>query len=98
MDFPIIDIAKIDEPESQLDIAKQITAASQTWGFLLLKNHPIPAQDIQEMFSLAREFFIDVPEALKGPWPINDEYVGYNRALTDRPKDDKASMWVISSL
>lgn len=93
MDFPIIDIAAIDEPDSQLNIAKQITKASQTWGFLLLKNHSIPSKDIDKMFAICREFFVDTPEELKAPWPVNNKYVGYNRALTDRPKDDKSSMY-----
>lgn len=93
-DFPIIDIAHIDEPATQQSIAEQITEASRTWGFLLLKNHAIPTQDIDDMFNLSRTFFLDTPEDEKAPWPINDRYVGYNSPLTDRMKDDKASMWL----
>jgi isopenicillin N synthase-like dioxygenase len=92
MDFPIIDIADIEKPDFQLDIARQITKASQTWGFLLLKNHPIPMEDINEMFNLSRKFFVNTTEEMKDPWPINDRYVGYNRALTDRLANDKSSM------
>lgn len=94
MAFPIIDIAGIDDKDSQLAIAKEITDASRTWGFLLLRNHPIPTADIEEMFSLGRKFFVDTPEEEKSPWPINDQYVGYNSPLSDRKKDDKASMWL----
>ena len=94
MEFPIIDISGIDRENSQLDIARQITNASRTWGFLLLKNHPIPNQKIDEMFRLAREFFVDLPDDQKTPWPINERYVGYNHPLTDLKKDDKASMWL----
>lgn len=94
MDFPVIDLAGIDNSDSQLDIAKKITEASSTWGFLLLKNHAIPADDIEKMFSLGREFFVNVPESEKIPYPINDKYVGYNGALSDRKKDDKASIWL----
>lgn len=92
MDFPIIDIGKIDQEDSQLEIARQITAASNTWGFLLLKNHPIPQDDIDEMFRLSREFFVDVDEDMKSSWPVNSKYVGYNRAMTDRLANDKSSM------
>jgi isopenicillin N synthase-like dioxygenase len=98
MAFPIIDIARIDDPESQLDIAKDITDASRTWGFLLLKNHSIPSENIQEMFRLARDFFVNVPEAEKSPWPINKKSVGYNGPLSDAKKDDKASMWLSGKL
>lgn len=98
MDFPVIDIAAIDEPHSQLNIAKQITKASQTWGFLLLKNHSIPIEEIDKMFSICREFFVNTPEELKAPWPVNNKYVGYNRALTDRPKDDKSSMYGLTEV
>ena len=92
--FPIIDISGMDQDENQLDIAQKITNASKTWGFLLLKNHSIPTEDIDEMFTIAKEFFLDVPEQEKIPWPINDRYVGYNHPLSDRMKDDKASMWL----
>ena len=94
MDFPIIDIASIDHPDSQLAIAKQITEGSRTWGFLLLKNHPISTDSIYKMFDLAHNFFVEDPEDQKTPWPINGKYVGYNSPLSDRKKDDKASMWL----
>ncbi|KAF2164098.1 hypothetical protein M409DRAFT_25445 [Zasmidium cellare ATCC 36951] len=94
MAFPVIDIASINEPEAQLSIAKEITEAARTWGFLLLKNHPIPSADIASMFKLGRDFFMEVPEDEKAPYPINDRYVGYNAPLSDRKKDDKASMWL----
>lgn len=94
MDFPVIDITGIDQEETQLDIARHITSASRTWGFLLLKNHPISTGEIDEMFDLARAFFVATSSEQKTPWPINDKYVGYNHPLTDAKKDDKASMWL----
>ncbi|KAK4544416.1 hypothetical protein LTR36_004307 [Oleoguttula mirabilis] len=93
MAFPVIDISRIDDPEAQLDIALKITEASRTWGFLLLKNHPIPNEDVDAMFQLGRDFF-NLPPAGKDSWPINDKYMGYNAPLSDRRKDDKASMWL----
>ncbi|KXL50029.1 hypothetical protein M433DRAFT_134441 [Acidomyces richmondensis BFW] len=93
MGFPIIDICNIDAPDAQLSIAKEITDASKTWGFLLLKNHPIPLQDIQNMFDIAHQFFT-LPPSEKDFWPINNNYVGYNAPLSDRKQDDKASMWL----
>lgn len=75
MAFPVIDISSINAPEAQLSIAKEITEAARTWGFLLLKNHPIPSKDVASMFKLGRDFFIDVPEHEKAPYPINDRYV-----------------------
>lgn len=93
MGFPIIDICHIDDPDGQLSIAKEITDASKTWGFLLLKNPPILPQDIQKMFDLARQFFT-LPPSEKDSWPINSSYVGYNAPLSDRKRDDKASMWL----
>ena len=93
MAFPVIDISRIDDPAAQLKIAKEITEASKTWGFLLLKNHPISNEDVKDMFSLGHEFFA-LPPDQKDPWPINDRYMGYNAPLSDRKKDDKASMWL----
>lgn len=91
--FPIIDISRIDEPSSQLRIAREITVASETWGFLLLKHHGIAISDVDHMFQLAHEFFA-LPAVEKDGWPINADYVGYSGALSDRKKDDKASMWL----
>lgn len=91
--FPIIDISLISDPDHRLSIAKQILLASKTWGFLLLKNHPIPEHAIDNMFSVAHEFFVDTQEDQKAPWPINRSYTGYVAPLSDGPKDDKASMW-----
>lgn len=93
MDFPVVDIGHLDDPQYQSDIANHIARASQTWGFLLLKNHPIPQQDVDDLFGLARRFFLDESEAAKSPWPVNADSIGYSRALSDRYKDDKASMW-----
>lgn len=75
MAFPVIDISAINNPEAQLSIAKEITEAARTWGFLLLKNHPIPSKDVASMFKLGRDFFMEVPESEKAPYPINDRYV-----------------------
>lgn len=94
MDFPVIDISHIDDPEAQLSIAQEITRASQTWGFLLLRNHPITPESIENMFSLSHDFFTTTPEADKAPWPINSHSVGYSATLSDANKDDKASIWL----
>lgn len=93
MSFPIIDISKIDEPDSQLAIAKEITEASKQWGFLLIKGHQIPSSEVGDMFQLSKEFF-HLPEEQKAPWPVNDKYLGYNASLSDRMQDDKMSMWL----
>lgn len=90
--FPIIDVSQIEEPAFQFHIARQITEACSTWGFLLIKNHPIPSSDINNIFSLEKQFF-DLPEAEKDPWPITSRSIGYIGPLKDRNKDDKASMW-----
>ncbi|CZR67586.1 uncharacterized protein PAC_17485 [Phialocephala subalpina] len=92
MPFPIIDISNIDDPKYQLKIAQQITDACKQWGFLLIKGHPIPPEDIQEMFNLGKEFF-SLPEDDKAPWPINKNQIGYIGSFKDRNKDDKMSMW-----
>lgn len=93
MAFPIINISKIDEPASQLSIAKEITSACKKWGFLLIKGHEIPTEDIADMFRQSKTFF-DLPEEQKEPWPINAKYIGYNGSLKDRARDDKMSMWL----
>jgi isopenicillin N synthase-like dioxygenase len=92
MSFPIIDVSQIDDPDSQLHIAKEVTEACKQWGFLLIKNHPIPPSEINELFSVGHDFF-NLPEEQKEPWPITAESVGYIGSFKDRYKDDKMSMW-----
>ena len=91
-DFPIIDISDLDSPSSQHRIADQVTQACREWGFLLLKNHPIPPGNIDEMFSLSKTFF-SLPEPLKAQYPITSNSIGYMGSFQDRGKDDKMSMW-----
>ena len=92
MSFPIIDISGIEDSETQFRIAEEVTEACQKWGFLLVKGHPIPPSDIDEMFTLGKEFF-SLPEGEKGPYPITSENIGYVGSFKDRGKDDKMSMW-----
>ncbi|EXJ61916.1 hypothetical protein A1O7_02347 [Cladophialophora yegresii CBS 114405] len=90
--FPIIDISHINDAQSQLQLAQEITSACQQWGFLLLKGHPIPPGHIDEMFSLGKQFFT-LPEDQKAPYPITSKTIGYVGSFQDRGKDDKMSMW-----
>jgi isopenicillin N synthase-like dioxygenase len=90
--FPIIDISDLDSPSSQRRIADQVTQACREWGFLLLKNHPIPPSDVDEMFGLSKTFF-SLPEPRKAQYPINSNSIGYMGSFQDRGKDDKMSMW-----
>ncbi|KIW28389.1 uncharacterized protein PV07_08057 [Cladophialophora immunda] len=92
MSFPIIDVSDIDNPESQLRIAQEVTDACKKWGFLLIKGHSIPASSIENMFSLARDFFC-LPESQKDGYPITNKSIGYVGSFQDRAKDDKMSMW-----
>lgn len=88
----MIDISRIDDAEFQRELAEEITNACGQWGFLLLKNHPIPSSETEEMFSLGRGFF-SLPEDQKDPYPITSKSIGYVGSFQDRGKDDKMSMW-----
>ncbi len=92
LSFPIIDISRIGDVESQRELAEEITKACGQWGFLLLKSHPIPSSDIEEMFSMGKMFF-ELPEDQKEPYPITSKSIGYVGSFKDRGKDDKMSMW-----
>lgn len=91
MSFPVIDISEIENPESQLGIAQEVTEACQKWGFLLIRGHSIPASSF-EVFSLAGGFF-SLPETEKSGFPITSKSIGYVGSFQDRAKDDKMSMW-----
>ncbi|KAI1618208.1 hypothetical protein EDD37DRAFT_647019 [Exophiala viscosa] len=92
MSFPIIDISGIDDPNHQVSIANEVTEACKKWGFLLLRGHPIPTGEIDEMFDLGRSFF-HLNESEKAPYPITKKSIGYIGSFQDRGKDDKMSMW-----
>lgn len=93
MSFPIIDITHISEPSHRRAIAEEITSATGRWGFLLLKGHPIPLSEVEEMFKLSHRFF-SLDETAKEPWPLDHSLnMGYVGSLKDRKKDDKMSMW-----
>jgi hypothetical protein len=49
-DFPIIDFSSF-ENDPERTAAEIFNAASQ-WGFLVLKGHGIPQNDIDEMFAM----------------------------------------------
>jgi len=86
----VIDISQLDTDEVRL--ADEITHACKTWGFFLIKNHPIPMDDIEQMFQYSREFFA-LPEDVKAPYPIDRSRTGYVGSFKDKNKDDKASMY-----
>ncbi|KAJ9616668.1 hypothetical protein H2200_000387 [Cladophialophora chaetospira] len=90
--FPIIDISRIKDADSKQALAEEITKGCAEWGFLLLKGHSIPPADIEEMFSLGKDFFT-LPEEDKTPYPITSKSIGYVGSFQDRGKDDKMSMW-----
>lgn len=82
--FPIIDITHISEPSHQRAIAEEITSATARWGFLLLKGHPIPSAEVEEMFNLSHSVF-SLDEAAKEPWPLDLSLnIGYVGSLRDR--------------
>jgi isopenicillin N synthase-like dioxygenase len=88
--LPIIEM----KDKSVEAVAKEITKASQDWGFLLLGGHDIPEADIEGMFCLSRKFFVEVPDDDKRPWAINSDYIGYIGPYADSKQDDKGSMWM----
>src|SRR6266536_5180469 len=60
-------------------------------GFLI-KGHKVPAEEIEEIFALGKEFF-SLPEEQKEPWPIKKRNIGYVASFKDKMRDYKMSMW-----
>jgi isopenicillin N synthase-like dioxygenase len=48
-DFPIIDFSGFET--NKKSVAAEIFEAASKWGFLVLKGHGIPPEDIKKMFS-----------------------------------------------
>lgn len=69
--LPIIDLSDVSIENS----IKLVHAASHS-GVILLKNHSLLQQDIDNLFLLAKQFF-DLPQALKEKYPITKDNDGY---------------------
>ena len=64
--LPIIDIAPLFGPHRQewLEVAAEIDRACRQWGFFYITGHPIAAARIEQVQSMARDFFAQ-PQAEK---------------------------------
>ncbi|CAG8959712.1 hypothetical protein HYFRA_00001618 [Hymenoscyphus fraxineus] len=74
-EFPVIDFTQY--PSNPSEISSQIFEAFHQWGFLVLKGHGIPKGDVEEIFSLSKEFFAQPLEA-KQEKPLNLHGQGYD--------------------
>lgn len=89
VEIPVIDFApfRVGGAEGKQQVAEQIYQACHHVGFLYLKNHGIPAAEIEAMFQHSRQFF-DLPLAQKQAiaWSTefsNRGYVGIERERLD---------------
>ena len=75
VDIPVIDIAPTNH-----DAPKQLLDAATKYGFVFVENDEaiIPAKDIDQLFSLSREFF-DSPTAEKEEVSISSNKAGRSR-------------------
>jgi isopenicillin N synthase-like dioxygenase len=48
-EFPVIDFSSFESNKQA--VAAEIFDAASKWGFLVLKGHGIPSEDIKKMFS-----------------------------------------------
>ncbi|CAI2188962.1 2191_t:CDS:2 [Funneliformis geosporum] len=68
-EIPIIDFS--------IECSKKIKYACEYIGFCYLKNHGISNEFINEMFSIAKEFFIGISREEQLRYIMNDEYFGF---------------------
>ncbi|KAG2188439.1 hypothetical protein INT44_001192, partial [Umbelopsis vinacea] len=73
--IPVIDFEKFDS--DPVAVAAAIREASESIGFVFLKNVGIPQTEIDEMFELGKEFF-DQPVETKAQFDIQANNVGYS--------------------
>lgn len=80
--FPIIDLSDASEENCK----KLLDAASQH-GFLLLKNHLLEESEIENLFSISKEFFSQ-PDEIKNEFPITDRNDGYVAPFVEDLQED----------
>ncbi|KAK4889249.1 hypothetical protein LTR27_011926 [Elasticomyces elasticus] len=76
MEFPVVDISQIEDPEHDLRIAKEVAFASRTFGYMMLRGHGIPMHDMDEMLEIMRIFF-SLPADDKTPCERTEGLVRY---------------------
>jgi isopenicillin N synthase-like dioxygenase len=74
-EFPIIDFGTVDKDPHR--IAAEIFDAAHRWGFLVLKNHGIPQQDVEDMFATSEDFFKQPMNVKEEKW-MNVKQQGYD--------------------
>ncbi|KAK5127776.1 hypothetical protein LTR85_004892 [Meristemomyces frigidus] len=74
-EFPIIDFRTVDEDPKA--VAAEILDAAQNWGFLVLKGHGVPQEDVDHMFATSSSFFNEPKEAKSEKW-MNTKQQGYD--------------------
>jgi hypothetical protein len=74
-EFPVIDYG--DLARDPQGTAAQIFEAACRWGFLVLKGHGIPKQDVDAMFALSADFFDQSTEVKAEKW-MNQKQQGYD--------------------
>ena len=78
---PTIDLAPYFEgtPEGKAQVAKEVDRACKDIGFLVITNHGIPAELVDRVYSLSREFFnLPMAEKRKVDRPRPDMVRGYS--------------------
>ncbi|KEF52791.1 uncharacterized protein A1O9_11208 [Exophiala aquamarina CBS 119918] len=72
--IPIIDLAAFLNPEStveeRLTVAQDLVSACRHVGFVYIKNHGVPQEQLEQVFSISKEFY-DLPteQKRKAPHP-----------------------------
>ncbi|KAK4950794.1 hypothetical protein LTR10_010787 [Elasticomyces elasticus] len=77
MEIPIIDFARI--VEARPEIARELATISRTSGWVILTNHSIPDENVQQMMGTAQAL-LDMPGRER--WPRGDSLVGYDNSPT----------------
>ncbi|ORY58181.1 uncharacterized protein BCR38DRAFT_448326 [Pseudomassariella vexata] len=74
-EFPVIDFSRYEnDPHS---VSSEIFDAASQWGFLVLKGHGIPKEDVDEMFCLSEQFFRQPQKVKQEKW-LNMKGQGYD--------------------
>ena len=82
--IPIVDFSNwrsANNPDSRLQIAREITSACKTVGFVYIANHAIPSERLDEAFAWSKKFFdLSEEEKSKAPQPAGTSIIrGYSK-------------------
>lgn len=72
-EVPVLDLARIDDPQEKLRVAKELRSACLGLGFFYIVNHGVPIEKNQAIFEATKRYFA-LPEDARMKDVVDEKY------------------------